>query len=62
MERFADILVSDELNASDIHRLENIITMDPTKHGHFNSLKLWLEATVSQSISQYFAKVWLNYI
>lgn len=48
MERYGDVLVPDELNGSDIHRLENIITMETAKHDLFDTLQLWLEATVRQ--------------
>jgi hypothetical protein len=37
----------DGLNGRDIHRLENITTMDNTGHVMFEHLPVWLEATVS---------------
>jgi hypothetical protein len=48
MDRYGDVLVPDELNGSDIHRLENIITMETGKHDLFDTLQLWLEGTVCQ--------------
>jgi hypothetical protein len=39
----------DSLNGCDIHRLENIITMDNNKHDMFDRLLIWFEATVSRS-------------
>ncbi|KAG8929474.1 hypothetical protein FRC02_005533 [Tulasnella sp. 418] len=35
----------EELNGADVHRLENVMTMDPIVHDFFDSLDLWLEAT-----------------
>lgn len=36
----------DELNGLNIHRLENVITLDPNVHDLFNRLSLWLVPTV----------------
>jgi hypothetical protein len=47
MERFGQVLGVDELNGADIHRMENIMTMDMTLHTLFDALGIWLEATVS---------------
>jgi hypothetical protein len=41
----------DDLNGRNIHRLENIITTDNTKHDMFDCLLIWFEATVSISQS-----------
>jgi hypothetical protein len=35
-----------ELNGVNIHRLENILTLEPGLHSCFDDLSLWLEATV----------------
>jgi len=40
------ILVVDELNGNDGHRLENVMTMEMGLHGLFDSLGFWFEATV----------------
>ena len=32
-----------ELNGSGIHRLENILTLNPDAHSFFDTLQLWLE-------------------
>lgn len=47
MERFGQVLGVDELNGPQIHRLENVMTMDVSFHQWFDSLVIWLEATVS---------------
>ena len=47
MERFGQVLGVDELNGADIHRAENVMTMDMTLHTLFDALGIWLEATVS---------------
>ena len=47
MERFGQVLGVDELNGADIHRMENVMTMDMTLHTLFDALGIWLEATVS---------------
>jgi len=41
--RFGSKMYLDELNGSGIHRLENILTLDPSVHGLFDTLRLWLE-------------------
>ena len=46
MCRMGGILVVDELNGNDGHRLENVMTMEMRLHGLFDSLGLWFEATV----------------
>jgi hypothetical protein len=48
LERFGQVSL-DDLNGRDIHRLENIITMDNNKHDMFDRLLIWFEATVSLS-------------
>jgi hypothetical protein len=42
-----------ELLQTDIHRLENIMTLDYGLYRGFNSLKVWLEPTVSTKILAY---------
>ena len=51
MERFGQVNGFLELNGPDIHRLENVMTMDPSMHTFFDCLALWLEATVSASLN-----------
>jgi hypothetical protein len=46
MMRMGAVLVPDELNGADIHRLENVLTMEEGLHSLFDKLGLWLEATV----------------
>jgi hypothetical protein len=50
MKWFGGIKVEDELNGSQIHQLENIITMDSNIHKSFDNLQLWLEAVVHFSL------------
>jgi HNH endonuclease len=38
----------DELNGPDIHRLENVMTLETGIHTLFDNLKLWLDADVSK--------------
>ncbi|KAG8944193.1 hypothetical protein FRC03_002148 [Tulasnella sp. 419] len=44
LDRFGGVFF-EELDGENVHRLENIMTMDPIVHGKFDSLNLWLEAT-----------------
>ena len=53
MVRFGQVLGVEELNGADIHRLENIMTMDETLHTLFDSLGIWLEETVSSNFQIY---------
>jgi hypothetical protein len=53
MKMFGQVHVTEELNGSDIHRLENIITMHSDLHNYFDNLKLWLESTVRIMSSDY---------
>jgi hypothetical protein len=46
-ERFGKVNGFLELNGPNIHRLENIMTMDVRVHVAFNCLNIWLEATVT---------------
>jgi hypothetical protein len=48
MERMGSVLVPDELNGPDIHRLENVMTLETGIHTLFDTLKLWLDADVSK--------------
>jgi len=43
MERFGDILITEELNGPDIHNLTNIMTMATDYHTSFDNLQLWFE-------------------
>ena len=43
LERFGQISPVDELNGDKIHRLENVLTLDPSIHDWFDKLKIWLE-------------------
>jgi len=47
MERFGSRQTLIELNGSEIHRLENILTLDPSVHTLFDKLQLWLEHVAS---------------
>lgn len=49
MERFGQVLSVDELDGAKIHRIENVMTMDVGIHQLFDSLAIWLEATVTVS-------------
>jgi len=46
MRRFGHEKLPDELNGSRVHRLENVMTLAPTFHMHFDQLKIWFVATV----------------
>ncbi|KAF8879045.1 hypothetical protein BD779DRAFT_1676583 [Infundibulicybe gibba] len=41
--QLGQIQITDELNGVDVHRLENILTLDNVVHGWFGQLKVWLE-------------------
>jgi hypothetical protein len=43
MERMGGVLVLDELNGPDVHRLENVMTLETGVHALFDNLKLWFE-------------------
>lgn len=45
MMRMGNIMI-DDLNGTNIHRLENVMTMAFDVHNLFDSLALWLEPTV----------------
>ncbi|KDQ54715.1 hypothetical protein JAAARDRAFT_402182 [Jaapia argillacea MUCL 33604] len=45
MVRYGNVLVVDDLNGSDINRLENVMTLASDKHYMFDSLWIWLEST-----------------
>jgi hypothetical protein len=51
MERFGRVSGFLELNGPNIHRLENIMTMDVRTHVAFDRLNIWLESTVTRSDS-----------
>jgi hypothetical protein len=53
MDCFAGIKVTEELNGPDIHRLENVMTLDVGVHGLFDSLDIWLEETVGYVIKSF---------
>jgi hypothetical protein len=42
VERFGGLII-DKLNGADIHRLQNIITIDINLHRKFDRLAIWLE-------------------
>jgi len=44
MERMGGILVPDELNGLDVHRLENVMTLEAGVHLLFDDLKLFFES------------------
>jgi hypothetical protein len=46
LERFGYKAAFKELNGSEIHRLENVITLDHNVHFFFDTLQLWLEPKV----------------
>jgi hypothetical protein len=46
MMRMGGVLGHDELNGEKIHRLENVMTLRQDLHWLFDTLGLWLEATV----------------
>jgi HNH endonuclease len=50
MARFGQLLITEELNGRDIHRLDNIITMASDKHDAFDKLQLWFEETVRRPL------------
>ena len=50
MMRMGGVLGYDELNGEKIHRLENVMTLRTDLHGMFDTLLLWLEATVGPYI------------
>ncbi|KAF4609700.1 hypothetical protein D9613_012064 [Agrocybe pediades] len=45
LERFGYTTLSEELEGEKIHRLENVMTLDPALHTFFNMLELWFVAT-----------------
>jgi len=45
MMRMGGVLVPDELNGLDVHRLENVMTMENNLHALFDDLSVWFEAT-----------------
>jgi hypothetical protein len=51
VERMGGILLPDELNGADIHRLENVLTLEMGVHAMFDCLGLWFEATVSWDLT-----------
>ena len=49
MDRFGYTQIPFDLNGNNIHRLENVLTLDIGIHSLFDELKLWFEPTVSYS-------------
>lgn len=49
MDRFGYRQIPFDLNGNKIHCLENVLTLDIGVHALFDELKLWFEATVSNS-------------
>jgi hypothetical protein len=56
MERMGGVSVIKELNGDNIHRLQNVMTLDTSIHHMFDHLYLWFEATVCTILL-----VWYNY-
>jgi hypothetical protein len=50
MDRFGYRQIPFDLNGNNIHRLENVLTLDIGVHSLFDELKLWFEPTVSNSL------------
>ena len=50
MERFGFTKASEELNGNKVHRLQNILTLDPTPRTLFSKLLLLLEPVGGVSI------------
>ena len=46
MEQYGGIQPT-ELNGDNVHRLENVLTLDSTPHWAFDELYVWLEPIVS---------------
>ncbi|KAI6030002.1 hypothetical protein EDC04DRAFT_3065675 [Pisolithus marmoratus] len=44
LDRFGYPGLLEDLNGANIHRLENVMTMDPTVHRQFETLKIWFVA------------------
>ena len=53
MDCFAGIKITEELNGPDIHRLENVMTLESGVHDLFDSLRIWLEETVGYVIKNF---------
>ncbi|KAF9220130.1 hypothetical protein BS17DRAFT_787934, partial [Gyrodon lividus] len=47
MDRFGYKHIPSDLNGANIHRLENILTLESNIHNSFDRLNLWFEPTVS---------------
>ncbi|KDQ61386.1 hypothetical protein JAAARDRAFT_190164 [Jaapia argillacea MUCL 33604] len=45
MERFGQVYGEEELDGSNIHRLENVMTLNPDLYEFFDTLHMWLEPT-----------------
>ena len=43
IDHFGGILITEELNGPNIHRLENVLTMGIDLHTRFDNLLIWLE-------------------
>ena len=43
LARFGQIDAIEELNGDNMHRLENVLTLNSDAHTLFDTLKLWLE-------------------
>jgi hypothetical protein len=46
MDRFGYKKIFEELNGRNIHRSENIFTLDINVHAGFDALEIWFESTV----------------
>jgi len=52
LDRFGQIRI-DELNGTNIHRLENILTLDSVVHDWFDQLKVWLDRKPDDPVNCY---------
>ena len=50
MDRFGYKRIPSDLNGNNVHRLENVLTLDVGVHCLFDELKLWFERTVSRLV------------
>ena len=46
MDRFGYRRIPEDLNGHNIHRLENVLTLESSAHEAFDRLGLWFESTV----------------
>lgn len=53
LERFGYTTLSEELDGKNIHRLDNILILDPVAHDHFDHLELWFEPVPGRKNTYY---------